>query len=62
MHEYIPVWVGNIIFIPIKKDEFSPVQNLHPSLLDEAASTASTLWVKPDLLDVIQECLLWKLI
>lgn len=35
---------GNIL-IPIKKDGFSPVQNLHPSLLDEAVTTASTLYV-----------------
>lgn len=56
----ISVWVGNIILFPIKKDEFSPVQNLHPSLLDEAA-TASTLCVEPDLLEMIQELLLRKL-
>lgn len=61
MHEYLPVWVGNIILFPIKKDEFSPVQNLHPSLLDEAATTASTLCVEPDLLEMIQELLLRKL-
>lgn len=54
--------MGNIILIPIKKEKFNPVQNLHPSLLDEAAAAASTLCVEPDLLDVIEECLPRKLI
>lgn len=61
MYKYLSMWVGNIILTPIEKDEFNPVQNLHPSLLDEAAATASTLHVEPDLLD-LTECLPRKLI